>query len=291
MQNENLDLAPVQSYSPPAYPTRAEKPAAMLKKVPARWAKNAAVIACLGAMGLGLLAGCITEPESPAAPCEDGNHGVSVTYPYGDNGYAPPDGYPPYEDGRCTPYLEAGREFDIEVRAHWGGSGAGPFYVAYLTEQEALGIIRNRLCEAGICFDAPVPNYVATADTEWSAEVTARLALFDERTRQGIVFPASWWEELRWGMMTHEELVEALQQDFRERFNLSVAFLSNPGESIGDYDWYWNPDWDWDFMPTFTDEEKQRVTPLLKQELLARVDAFIAELRAEGILPREGAGR
>ena len=282
MKNEHFSLRPMENYQPPAYPTRAAKPRETLRKLPARWAKNAAVVACIGAMSLGLLAGCAT--ESLAAPCDDGNHGVSVTYPYGDNGYAPPDDYYylPYEDSRCATYLEDGREFDVEVRAHWGGSGAGPFYVAYLTEQEALGIIRNRLCEAGICFDAPVPHYVGIFETEWSAEARATLSLFDERTRQGIVFPAPWWDEFGWGM-PHEQIAGALRQDFAERFDVSVLFLRNPGESIGDYDWNWEVE-----NPIFSDEEKQRVAPLLEQELLARVDAFIDQLRREGILPREG---
>ena len=272
MQNEYFSLSPMQEYRPPAYPTRAEKPLRVTQKLPVRWAKNAAVIACIGAMSLGVLVGCTDEPQvpnveptphsaenSPAARCVDGNHGLVATY---------------------APYAENGREFDVVVRTHWGGSGAGPFYVAYLTEQEALGIIRNRLCQAGICFDSPVPNYVAKAGTDGS-RASARLSLFDERTRQGIVFPNVSWDEVGCWSLPHEETEAALWRDFAERFDVSATLMFNPGESIGDYDWNLEAD------PTFTDEEKQEVAPFLEQELLVRVDAFIAQLRADGILPHE----
>jgi len=280
MQNEHFSLSPVQNYSSPAYPSRETKPAETLKKLPVRWAKNAAVLACLGALSLGVLTACSPEPEhthwggaaagpfyvaypteQEAASCDDGTHGVAGTV--GGDWYA-----------------ENGRELDVEVRTHWGGSGAGPFYVAYLTEQEALRIIRNRLCEAGICFEAPLPDYVATVETSWS-EATAALSLFDERTRQGIVFPTpwSWQDEFQWGM-SGEEIEHALQQDFAQRFDLSVTFMQNPGESMCDSDW-----WDREFELTFTEEEKQEAGQILKERLLLQVDTFLDHLRGEGVLP------
>jgi len=263
MQNEQFDLTPIQNYTPPAYPTRTTAPPPALKKLPMRWAKHAAVIACLGALSIGALTGCagqVAQPTEPAARCDDGIHGV-VGYPQRDNWYA-----------------EDGREFDVEVRTHWGGSGAGPFYVAYLTEQEALGIIQNRLRQAGMSFDAPVPDYVATAEVP-AGEATAALSLFDERTRQGIVFPATWWDAFTRWPMTHEEIEDALQQDFAQRFDISAAFLPNPGESIGDYDWNREDD------PTFTEEEKQEAGEILKGRLVDQVDAFLDHLRTEGVLP------
>jgi len=266
--NREFDLTPMQSYTPPAYPTRGTNPAAALKKLPIRWAKNAAVIACLGALSLGALTGCgaqVTQPAAPAARCDDGIHGVVATYPQGGDWH-----------------VENGREFDVEVRTHWGGSGAGPFYVAYLTEQEALGIIRNRLCQAGICFDAPVPDYVATAEVP-AEEATAALSLFDERTRQGIVFPApNWWEKFRFFEISPEQIEGALQQEFAQRFDVSAAFLPNPGESMCDGAWW---DRDWETELTFTEEEKQAVGEILKERLVDQVDAFLDHLRTEGVLP------
>ena len=268
MQKERFTLSPMQDYSLPAYPNRESKPVATLGKVPVRWAKNAAVLACIGALSLGVLAACAAQQTQPAAPCDDGLHGISATYPQSSDWYA-----------------ESGREFDVEVRTHWGGSGAGPFYVAYLTEQEALGIIRSRLCQAGICFDAPVPNYVATAETDWSAEVSATLSLFDEHTRQGIVFPATnWHDEFRFFAISPDQIELALQQDFTRRLDISATFMQNPGESIGDYDWNWEAE------PIFTQEEKQEAGKILNERLLLQIDAFLDHLRREGVLPRNQLG-
>ena len=265
--SHEFGLTPVLHYNPPAYPTRAAKPAYILKKLPVRWAKNSAIIACVGALSLGALTGCDVQVAQTAERCGDGTHGVGAI------AASPQTG---------DWYAENGREYDVEVRAHWGGSGAGPFYVAYLTEQEALGIIRNRLCEAGICFDAPVPNYVATAETPWS-EATATLALYDERTGLGIVFPATWWDEFRWGI-SHEQIEGALRQDFAQRFNIPAIFMQNPGEGVGEGNW-----WEGDVQPP-TDEEAREAGPILESKLLASVDTFIAQLRSEGILPSTQSG-
>jgi len=260
----------MQNYSSPAYPSHETKPAATLKKLPVRWAKNAAILACIGALSLGALTGCGAQaPVQSGAPCDDGLHGISVAHSQGISAW----------------YAENWGEFDVEVRAHWGGSGAGPFYVAYLTEQEALGIIRNRLCEAGICFDSPLPDYVATAETPWSGEATATLSLFDERTRQGIVFPELWLDEFRWGM-SREEVEDALRQDFARRFNVSATFMENPGESMCDGDWWANQE----VEMTFTNEEKQEAGQILHKRLLLQIDAFLDHLRAEGILPADEGG-
>ena len=268
MNNEHFTLSSMQNYSSPKYPTRADKPIAV-QKLPACWAKNTAILACIGALSLGALAGCSPQasiPLTPPASCYDGNHGVAAV----------------------RPHAEGERSFDVVVRTHFGGSGAGPFYVAYLTEQEALGIIRNRLCEAGICFDAPRPGYVATVEVA-RVEATARLALFDERTRQGIVFPARWWSPFIYWPMSHEEVEDALREYFSQNFNISATFIRNPSRSIGAYDWDGSPDFDWEFEPEFTDEAKQELAPKLKQALLNRVDAFIDQLRIDGILPADGA--
>ena len=245
MRKEHFTLSPMQDYSSPAYPSRAEQPAAALKKLPVRWVKNAAVLACIGVLGLGALVGAAQGMQSPTP--YDGIHGVVAAGLQDDNLYA-----------------ESERTFDVEiVRTHFGGWGAGPFYVVYLTEQEALGIIRNRLYQAGIAFDAPAPDYVATFETSWGHEITARLSLFDEDTRQGLVFPWDWQPE---------QIEYALRQQFAEQFNISATFMGNPSEPIGR-------------EPTLTDEEKQETGGILNERLIDQVDTFIDQLRVEGVLP------
>jgi len=265
MPKEPFTLSPAQDYSPPAYPTRATQSAVALKKLPLRWAKNAAVIACLGALTLGALTGCTLQSRGTPASCDDGLHGIVGTLD--------PQG------GRSA---ENERDFDVEIRTHWGGAGAGPFYVAYLTEQEALGIIRNRLCEAGICFDSPVPDYTATAQVpQAGTTTTATLSLFDASTRQGIVFPApNWHDRFPWRNISPEQIEDALQQNFARRFNVSATFMWNPGRSMCD-GVLWG---DRNVEPTFTEAEKQDAGARLQEQLHAQIDAFLRHLRSESIL-------
>ena len=49
------------------------------------------------------------------------------------------------------PSISQGR---LSFSTHNGGAGSGPMYVVHLTEQEAFGIIRARLEEAGLNFGA-----------------------------------------------------------------------------------------------------------------------------------------
>jgi len=250
----------MQDYTAPAYPTRDSLNGAKLRTMPGRWTKNAAVLAFIGALFFGLLTGCATPGVQPPASCNDGLHGVAAVY-------------------------SQGSDFDVEIRAHFGGSAAGPFYVAYLTEQEALGIIRNRFCEAGICFDAPVPNDAAAlAVSSWSTDITARLSLFDEHTRQGIVFPRPWdWRTPFASGMSHEEIENILRQQFAQQFHISATFMDNPGESMCNGEW--QREHGVNIEPMFTEEEKQAAGALLEERLLRLVDIFIEQLRAEGVLP------
>jgi len=300
MKKEHFTLSPMQEYDIPSYPTRMENPKSTLKKLPTRWTKNVAVIACLGAMGIGALAGCIDQdrlhgggaaamPDYVASRTEQ-DALRPVDFHYGGAASEPFYVVYPTEQEITNCYVEHAGEFDIEVRTHTGGSGAGPFYVAYLTEQEALGIIRNRACEAGICFSSPIPDYEASfvVESEGSDVVfTATLSLYDETTRQGvvknIVFPQDWhwFHPLSWEL-TNQDIESGLKQDFEERFGVSVVFMQNPGESIGDFDW------DWEAEAIFTDEEKQEAGRSLSEQLIYQVDAFLEHLRIEGILPPNG---
>jgi len=111
--------------------------------------------------------------------------------------------------------------------------------------------------------------------------MSAALSLFDERTRQGIVFPApNWWNEFPFFDVSPEQIERALQQDFTRRFHISATFMQNPGESIGDYDWNLETE------PIFTEKEIQEAGEILNEWLLFQIDTFLEHLRREGILPR-----
>ncbi|MCL2426261.1 MAG: hypothetical protein FWD05_07975 [Oscillospiraceae bacterium] len=264
--NEHFELSPLEEYNAPAYPTRVETSSVNLKKLPARWAKNAAAVVCIGAMSLSALIGCATQFEiQPPARCDDGHHGVAAYLQnYNQN-------------------AQGEREFDvITVYLHGGGSGAMPTYVAQLTEQEALGIISNRLCEAGICFGSPATRYEVSLRVRPYYErrprtVTVGLSLFDERTRQGIVFPFRWSWEFN---MSRSEAVEKIEQEFMDRYGISVHFMHNTSEFLGEF----GIDWDWGEDVTFTNEELQAAGKKLNERFLNNADELIERLQAEGVL-------
>ena len=61
MKEHNLlNITPVETYTAPSIPTLDEAcgDTALLKKLPSRWKKNAAVIACAGIIGMTALTGC-----------------------------------------------------------------------------------------------------------------------------------------------------------------------------------------------------------------------------------------
>ena len=119
--NRLTNLNPIETYQPPKIPTFADTASsadksALLKRLPSRWARNAAVIACAGILSVTTLSGCadIVPPLNLPGPCP----------------VRPLDSY-----------------------CHCGGSGAMPMYVVRLTEQEVFGIIRSQLESAGLSFD------------------------------------------------------------------------------------------------------------------------------------------
>ena len=61
-----ISLTPVKRYAPPKYPTqtRAELDPKLLRKLPSRWEKNAAVVAAVGMLGAMSMASCGIRPTS-----------------------------------------------------------------------------------------------------------------------------------------------------------------------------------------------------------------------------------
>ena len=257
--NEHFTIEPMENYTSPSYPNRNNVDGAKLRKMPKRWAGNVAMVACIGALTLGTLTGIGTVS---ATPHYNNTPETSVVYSAESRGI-----------------------LDVVVHTHYGGSGSGPYYVAYLTEQEALGIIRNRLISVGVGFDSPVPDYTATLEVPYtSTPITARLSFFDEDTRLGIVFPRpwDWWHEFQFWYMPQNHIENTLRWQFSEQFNVNVTFMNNPGESMCDGDWM---ERDWETKLTFSEEEKQAAGLILRERLEYQVDDFIEKLRADGIVP------
>jgi len=127
----------MEHYTPPKIPTLASKP--NLCELPKRWAKNAAVVACIGVLAAGSLAGCAV-PQQAA------------------------ETRPPYHMSDPAQRTQFNyNDLDFEMRMHHGGSGSA-MYVVHLTEQEMQGFITAQLESAGVNFDNVVMSFISWED-------------------------------------------------------------------------------------------------------------------------------
>jgi hypothetical protein len=148
------EISPMKNYSAPNFPTleNARENFAFrdeLKKLPARWQKKTAVLTCMGLMGFAALTGCANNLAITNVPV-NGPAPVDIHYG-GDGGESVPFyvAHPTEEEilARLEAAALAYADFraqletaEINISSHFGGAGAGPFYVAYFTEQEAFGL-------------------------------------------------------------------------------------------------------------------------------------------------------
>ena len=245
-RNTLLSVAPVEEYTPPSYPTYTDAydNPAMLKKLPSRWQKNTAVITCIGLMGVAALTGC-----------DNLNNRDSLRYGYEE--CVEYDGYIRYD-----------RRDELSLRVHWGGEGFGPFYVVYLTEQEALNIIRAEAAVACLRFNDTPPTYTATVYIG-PASYFFGLDLFNNRNNIAISFVNmddnlvwDWWER------RGQDFAELIASEFSNQTNnLSIGVIYSPGTRV-DSD---QPD----------DETKEEARQILREHIAAQVRDFIEELRAQ----------
>ena len=185
MRNDKDDLlhiSPIKCYETPNIPTliNARNDSALLKKLPSRWKRNAAVVTSISLLGTMTLSACSSIPES------DGQTDVIA-----------------------RPTVET---------MHNGGGPPAPFYVVYLTEQEALNIIRTQLESAGLNLSSNPPDY--------SVDISAQnlsLNLFDESKGVAVAFDSS-------GHLPHDgrEFAKQAIEKFAQKTELSVGVFYNP---------------------------------------------------------------
>jgi len=256
MEHKNLsDIKPMESYEAPKVPTLAQiyKNPEPLKKLPKRWVKNAAVVAGVGILGLSTLAGCLSR-----AP---------VYYP---------------ADGAFCMCSEYGgyQEFDLEIRLHWGGANLAN-YIVHLTEQEAFRIIRTQLEAVGVRLCDTPPDYTITTNPDefalrWGHEpIDVELDLFDAHNRVAVVRQR--------GHYRSDELVAA----FAQLTDINVGVIWIPSHNLNWRGWVQDDDGEWvEFEPTAEQEAEAKAAarPILEGSLNSQIQAFIALLRAEGVV-------
>ena len=273
---ESLRLAPVKNYTPPNLPTLEEAGSNLqMKTLPARWKKNAAVMACLGFTGVLALSGC------RGGIFDNRTH-------HGGAGGAPIYISRQTEQETLAQIQAQIEAADLDMRIHFGGSGSGPFYVAHITEQEVLGFIRARLEAAGLNFDSVPPEY-----TIWGpGDMTPRPGIIDEKkidlfdaVNRVAVISMSWEESNRPFSIWGNALANTVRGEFSERKNdISFGVFYNPGRFMGEGAVDWIDDEMVIEMEEVTAEEKDTARLILIEQLTTQVDNFIARLQAEGII-------
>jgi hypothetical protein len=230
----------------------------ILDRVPKRWKNHAAVMVCVGFAGVFSLTGCglrgYVGSESP------GGEGVGVPYA-----------------------ITEVQQDELVYRIHHGGSGSA-VYVAHLTEQEAFGIIRAQLEEAGLRFGAAPPAFTVPPDESAPrmGEGFVWLDLFDED--KNVAVARLGWEQshqpFSWG---GQMFAEYIRQEFdKQTSDITFGVFLNPGAFM------W-PAWDWsgeqvlDVAPPTADEVAAK-RPELEANIAAQVEEFVLILREAGIL-------
>jgi hypothetical protein len=293
----------MKNYIPPNLPTHENANKNLLKKLPSRWQKKAAIFACAGFVGMVALAGCNNNAPHHEDNLPPRNTPIRVT-PSPLPIYPTP---PPETDEEIRARIEAATEAFENIRTrletaeitvvrrermlHGGGAGGGgapPIYVAHFTEQEVWGFFRTKLEAEGLYF-----NIESTSDFGYE------LDLFDARNRVGILFAGTQGIDSR--------SIWRDWQAFERQYNdIIVGVFFNHEEEMTTYSlelWDWEQEW-FDERGYFDDElnhlfyweeygvalEEFRVEraeesrQALINNLTEQVQNFITRLQQEGVL-------
>jgi len=238
-------LNPVETYTPPQIPTLASKP--NLCELPKRWAKNAAVVACIGVLGASALFGT----HAAAA-----NERPTPQY--------------------ATSVLSERSEYAMEIRwFHGGGFGGGSFYVVHLSEQQMQDIVREELEAAGLRMNSPPP--ALTTQNRFANVFTfglgipevpvVRINMFDMRRRVGVAL-------VPWGANNSWFVPQTARR-----------FARNPALALTEVGVFYNPTiWSTRPYSELTPDYKQEIGAQQAEHLRRQAQDFITTLQQRGRL-------
>ena len=243
-EEDLLKLTPIEAYEAPKLPTYADDKPNLEKKIPTRWKNKAVIAAVTGLLGAATLTGC---------------------------------GYTIQQELSSWSVLED-RQY---CWMHHGGGGAAPLYVAYLTEQEAIGIVRAELEVAGIEFNVNATPYsIEIDDTEEGGRIhRLEVNLFNEGHNIALVIAAPDAFHIPFWRFEMDEISQKIEAEFVEIHpHLTTGLFCNPTSWVGSWGWYDDED------DEVTAEEIEEARKQLEANLVAQTQAFIEHLRAEGII-------
>lgn len=293
-----LSVTSVKKYTPPKYPTQSEANLApkLLRKLPSHWQKNAAVVAAAGLFSAMTLTSCgILNPRNNKT------------------------GYNPDSES----YINVAPVF-----MHGEGTGSmGCVMVAppvFLSEQEALAIIKNAAENEGLKFETDAPEYTATqnkphqtSNYSWEqkkyvlGDGNVGLDLYDDKKGVAISYIAmesaeQTYPDGPWSSITGyypRELAELTVEDFsQQKGDITAGVFYDPGtdwttvESVINeyhektseiYDKYYdeqNPEIYQEKYEEAFAEYEASIKSFLEEDLRAQVRDFIEWLQAQGII-------
>jgi len=239
------------------------------------------------------------------------NYPQDITYWWNfDGGQNVEDDWDDYHVGRVFPTqinYNGYTEIDLELRSHMGGGGWAS-YIVYLTEQEALGIIRSQLEAAGLDFGAQQPdnkltlvncesdgrNSFVIGDTEvgwccddgyWCWELKVGIDLLD--SEKGVAVSATRESYLP------DSAATVISDGFAVQLpGIRVGLFLRPNQTIGSGGYERDEElgtgfYNWpneDDMEAKVIEDGEAIALNLISNLTEQTQQFIALLREEGIL-------
>ena len=229
---------PMEEYETPKLPTLEAGKSELLKKIPSRWRNKAMIAVVSGILGAMPLMGCSVSQN---------NH--FTRYDCGKG------------DWRISNFA-----YDLCVRVHFGGAVGTPIYVAYLTEQEAFEVIKERLEEAGFNFSAIPPFYYVDTYPQ-----DATLDLFDEERSVGIAH-INWTDSNLPHSACGRDYSRQIAEQFAEQTNdITFGVFNTPRTVLGRSN-------------SVTALGANVIRAALFEDLNEQIEDFIAQLQEEGII-------
>jgi len=257
MKDNYLSITPVENYKVPEMPVYGDENPALLKKLPSRWRKSAKVLASLGLIGTLALSGCASAngtvyPYPPARPYNSIVHNLGLA------------------QGSYSGYSES----NLLVRLHSGGGG-GSVYVVHLTEQEAFGVIRERLESAGLVFGDTVPDYTVSNFFIRDRDELG-LKLYDAEKGVAITHVSWLGPNTIWNPHVSQLAVWVADSFAQYESDIAIGVFYNPGRVV--------PHGHLLSRPSRRNVSAAR--PIIRRQLINQADVFIARLQSDGILER-----